>query len=100
MINLICSSYDADLLMYLDKYNYEPGKGGNGGYGGHGGTGGPGGRGGMSYSWTTTSRNADGTTHTHYHSNPGGFSGPPGRNGFKGANGMNGFDGTIGGFGI
>lgn len=62
------------------------GKGGHRGKHGQGGPGGAGGPGGSSYSWTesytTTDSDGNSTTHTTYHSNPGGSRGPSGAWGY------------------
>jgi hypothetical protein len=95
-----------DLLLMLGPIKIRGGHGGDSGLNGSGGSGGPGGQGGSSYSWTTTSyehyTDANGhrqsRSHTHYHSNPGGFSGPSGPDGYPGNAtlfpGRNGADGT------
>ena len=82
-----------DLLLLLGPILIQGGKGGRAGVNGSGGAGGMGGMGGASYTWTTTSHHTtyDGqgrshtTTQTHWHTNPGGFPGPPGIPGRNGS---------------
>jgi hypothetical protein len=83
------------------------GCGGRAGRNGSGGAGGPGGQGGASYTYSTTSHeyytdshgHRQTRTHTHWHTNPGGISGPDGPPGYSG-NGhtINGKDGSRGSF--
>ncbi len=104
--NIIVTVADADTpLLMLLRHDIRGGTGGAPGHNGAGGSGGAGGRGGDSYSWTTTSesRNADGstTTHTHYHSNSGGSNGRSGSTGMSGnAAVKRGADGEVGTFAI
>ena len=98
-INLSVKDEDTDLLMIILDHQQIGGQGGSGGAGGNGGSGGPGGIGGSSYSWTTTEVWSDQygnnrNERTHYHTNPGGYSGPPGRDGRDGRYGNRGRDGS------
>jgi hypothetical protein len=93
------TSPDADNPAHL----VHGGTGGRAGRHGVGGTGGAGGRGGWAHSWTTHSRyrsmNGVWHTRTHYHRNPGGVDGPPGRDGHTPSvplmNGPDGQRGTV-----
>ena len=106
-VQIIVAEADMDLLLMLAPILFQGGHGGEAGYNGTGGRGGPGGMGGSSYSWTTTSHehytdsqgHRQSRTHTQYHSNPGGFSGPAGPDGYDGgASVYSGKDGNDGSF--
>lgn len=92
-VQIIVAEADMDLLLLLGPILVEGGSGGKPGKNGRGGCGGPGGRGGSSYTYSTTTtstyRDSNGHTqtqyHTHWHTNPGGFDGPPGPSGYDGS---------------
>ncbi|KAF2074448.1 hypothetical protein CYY_004230 [Polysphondylium violaceum] len=104
-VHLALHQVDMDLMMILKQRipDINPGTPGEGGVPGNGGNGGHGGCGGSSYTWTTTTtvNTENGSqTQTHYHSNPGGFSGRGGSGGAAGAFGQAGNFGAVGDFTI
>lgn len=84
----VAVSGDHTHLLMLVRHDVRGGGGGAAGQNGAGGSGGAGGAGGSSHHWTTSEsyRDAQGKTRTRtrHHSNPGGSSGPRGRDGRAG----------------